>query len=76
MAKAFNVGKFIKQSNKQNNFGKSRKFGAYQRKKPHTHATIKSLEKQMKQQFFWKAKPDKKTAMSIIDEVMKARKKR
>ena len=44
-------------------------------KKQHTHATIKSLEKQMKKQFFWTSTPDRATAISLIDQVISVRKK-
>ena len=44
-------------------------------KKKHTHATIKGLEKQMKKQVFWNAKPDRQTAIGIIDQLLSVRKK-
>ena len=51
-------------------------FGNFTKKKKHKHATIKSLEKQMKHQFFWNSNPDKNKAMSIIDDVMNLRQKK
>lgn len=44
-------------------------------KKKHSHATIKSLEKQMGKQFFWNSTPNRATAISLIDQVISVRKK-
>ena len=61
MAKIFDFEKMFKQPKQP------------KRRKEHTHSIIKQLEKEMKKQFFWKAKPDRKKAMGIIITVLKIR---